>query len=630
MPTESPHEHPLTRSGSDSSDAAEPLDSDIPIGPRFIIVRPPTIAPAALRLAWDLSYRGAQIFSQQVSGIELASHAGLDRSANADSPPSVAKDPTAATEGFGTDDSATLDSLATTSPPATTATLVDSMSEGAIEEKKMMMMMQAVPTTMMAGPSSSAQPNVTNQTAPQPQRMPLGRYVGLQPKDLQKQIPTLAPNANVLAYRGYTVTLNIPQSVPADLVQTIESTTHPINPELLLDTGSGTTWILGYGRDFINREPSTGTLPSLRRAPVTEWTKSRSAVLLNHPFCLHRFTGDDPKVPTKSITYMDGTEVWVALADSMESMTLGRCFLVTRSQSIPARYPMMFRFAVAFAVSKSVEVRPWDGVLGLTLAATQSVFLTAVRPQSAPSFASALYDSGDHMLGHADTLLGIERLALLEVPHWSRPIPAVKGIEQFVVTLEKITFMMPVENGSANEWTNHECASWRPDGGSVDVMLDTGCSLSYVPPSLLQHIRLQLFPSESNRIIEAQRGGNLGSLSMTANHFHIPRWAQGPGKLAVLFTFRGWDGKSVKVLGPADPFMFTHHPESPFDAPTYESVLCPLLPHGHVIFGMTFFQSMFVMMQNRKPDTYDPGAYLRFAAQWPSEISLFQPPEMGF
>ena len=71
----------------------------------------------------------------------------------------------------------------------------------------MMMMMQAVPTTMMAGPSSSAQPNVTNQTAPQPQRMPLGRYVGLQPKDLQKQIPTLAPNANVLAYRGYTVTL---------------------------------------------------------------------------------------------------------------------------------------------------------------------------------------------------------------------------------------------------------------------------------------------------------------------------------------------------------------------------------------------------------------------------------------
>ena len=72
------------------------------------------------------------------------------------------------------------------------------------------------------------------------------------------------------------------------------------------------------------------------------------------------------------------------------------------------------------------------------------------------------------------SFLGLNAWPCSKVPDWSDPIPAVKGKEQFVVTLEKITFMVPSQNGSANEYRNHSCASWTPDGGSVDVILDTG------------------------------------------------------------------------------------------------------------------------------------------------------------
>ena len=67
--------------------------------------------------------------------------------------------------------------------------------------------------------------------------------------------------------------------------------------------------MFGYDHEFITRDSTTGTVLQLDQAPASEWHKTRSSVLFNHPFCLHSFVNNDPNIPTKAINYTDGTEV---------------------------------------------------------------------------------------------------------------------------------------------------------------------------------------------------------------------------------------------------------------------------------------------------------------------------------
>ncbi|KAI0643888.1 hypothetical protein C8Q79DRAFT_977357 [Trametes meyenii] len=157
----------------------------------------------------------------------------------------------------------------------------------------------------------------------------------------------------------------------------------------------------------------------------------------------------------------------------------------------------------------------------------------------------------------------------------------------------------------------------------MPVTLDTGSSVSWVPPELVRMLRTEIFPTPYNKELDdAQRNAAapLGYNSDIA--YRVPKASVRPSWLKVRYTFQGENGRDVRVSGPIDPFLFTVNPVDPKED-FYEGLLYPA-PRSMYIFGQNFFHSMFVSLHNLDPaKPYHGRCYVKLAPQLPEKISNF-------
>ncbi|KAI9061773.1 hypothetical protein FKP32DRAFT_925731 [Trametes sanguinea] len=148
------------------------------------------------------------------------------------------------------------------------------------------------------------------------------------------------------------------------------------------------------------------------------------------------------------------------------------------------------------------------------------------------------------------------------------------------------------------------------DAVPAKVLLDTGCSLSYVPSELITHLKTVVFRCPENSAVDAQ-----AHLTEPRTAFVIPENQLQNRNLWIELQFVGRDASTVTVHCPIDPFFCTRNPTKP-------SATCRegLLWHndrlvgmkGEILFGINFFQAMYVAL-HWPPEPMRP--YVRFAHQ---------------
>ncbi|KAJ2985788.1 hypothetical protein NUW54_g10031 [Trametes sanguinea] len=180
----------------------------------------------------------------------------------------------------------------------------------------------------------------------------------------------------------------------------------------------------------------------------------------------------------------------------------------------------------------------------------------------------------------------------------------------------------------ANVWNGDFSYIIQNQGSStsyIPVILDTGSSLSYVSPELVNHIRTHLFPCQENRL--------LGNDSVPGVSF-IVRDEHWDPSYCMEYHFQGTHGDVVIVHGEADPFLCTHDPTKSGQN-FREGLVCVrdvMLHAGQIgaqpgawLFGVNFFQTMYVALcKPHNMSTGDP--YVKLATQWQNDLSSFALP----
>ncbi|KAI0762115.1 hypothetical protein BD413DRAFT_616610 [Trametes elegans] len=338
------------------------------------------------------------------------------------------------------------------------------------------------------------------------------------------------------------------------------------------------------------------------------------------------------------------TAVALTLADEPENVSITGCYIRNRNASESIRLMIHFRFAAAFAVSYNLDRTPVDGILGLGLSNVQNGFNDLPVPAAAPSFMSALKtqvigaSTGDisqrggiviYIVLRSPTAVGAQcwmaynAWPTAKIPSWSAEIPVVR-FESRPAEIEYFHWVLPVLSMSLVTFDEHGQMVDVPGSDFMTgvlerVVLDTGCSLSYVSEGVIQRIR-DHFPCERNQLSQTGGSNDDGPLS-----FVVPD-EQYSERLLIRFIFQGRQGKSEQALCPLDPFLCTRSPRSP--AQPYREGLVfantALPTHTSWIFGLNFFQSMFVALY--KPDS--PSLpYVRLAPQYRWEMNQFRLPD---
>ncbi|KAI0643909.1 hypothetical protein C8Q79DRAFT_161355 [Trametes meyenii] len=437
-----------------------------------------------------------------------------------------------------------------------------------------------------------------------------------------------------------------------------------ISPDLAIDTGSNMTWLFGY---HYRRLVKSGGSKSEAKTSDEGYTlggrvaETSRELLYSNPYQDMENTHDILEAmslpgtqgsTTKIVEYVDGTRVWIATPDKKHDIEVRQCFDVKPTYTSEAYIPLSFRFGVAFAASSSMYSRPFNGVLALGLSNVQPL---KMQPDptiiSAPSFPAALsLKEGRGKLRNPDTSetgiifymvlrkygiysswVGLNRWPLPDqdqTPEWSPKIPTMLNSRHWNILIKSLEVLVrtPAENGSPS--------TWKPLGmynfGDVDhqgmpVTLDTGSSVSWVPPELVRMLRTEIFPTPHNKELDTSQRDSAASFDYRDIAYRVPKESVRPLWLTVRFTFQGENGRDVRVVGPVDPFLFTANPVDP-NEDFYEGLLYPA-PRSVYIFGQNFFHSMFVSLHNLEPETPYRGrprrCYVKLAPQLPEEIPNF-------
>ncbi|KAI0672459.1 hypothetical protein C8Q78DRAFT_1077978 [Trametes maxima] len=324
-----------------------------------------------------------------------------------------------------------------------------------------------------------------------------------------------------------------------------------------------------------------------------------------------------------------------------------RCFDVTAVQTSETFISFSFRFAVAFAATEETYSRPFDGILALGQMNAQSPFSAAETVLTAPSFLASLSSTVDpggprraemgdrgiilfitlRKLGHS-SWVGLNRWPLPgpgQLVQWSDKIQVINDSPTWAVLLESIEVQEYTAGQSdgpdgKHEWRCKQVISFGESTGvksGIRVSLDTGSALSWLPAKLVRTIRTAVFPTSYNLELDAKKG-DASQLQDDDPSYRVPKTFKASG-WQVKYTFRGTSGKSVVVLGPADPFLFTANPVDP-NEDFYEGLVYTA-PNDIFILGQNFFHSMFVCMHNPDPDINHHGrCYVKLSPQYPWDI----------
>ncbi|KAI8989631.1 hypothetical protein BD414DRAFT_312017 [Trametes punicea] len=617
----------------------------------FIKLQPPPPASVAERLAWDISFRGHLLGGQY----------GWPSTQTTYAPASVSSGSSSAAEGGGCDDSIT----STESTASTTGSIItptdsshsdhehEKVHENPFDFGNVLASVGGVPEV-----TSSTTDDTPDESAP---------FIGTYMRTTWHVPPTLEPTSTKLSRQYYSVKVHLAQHVPNDLVKQLGTTTYPINPHLVVDTGSASTWLYGinYQEAYIKANGSYDSRTFSR--DVNRRGKDKD-LQVNHPLRRSNRSMNtlvNTRYGLAIIEYLDKTIACLTLADSAEPVILSACYKFSLTESRCISLSIMFRFAVAIAVSTLMLSRPYQGILGLGLSFHQAGFPKALS-QHAPSFVTALHRQRGELLASVDDphqnglvfYFGLRQPDTGEPswiglntwpcpnnpPKWTLPIPVVRSGTESVtwdITLLSVRFdEWRRARGTSGRWDpepscRHECKLGEGDSG-VRVTLDSGASLSWVPQELVKFVRTTVMPSKENQAIEARRESApqqsfdtrerpyaLSDLQPVSGPYDMRAWR-------VKLRFKAAENQVTELTIDSDPFLYAPHPDQPLNASNdrYEATMFPSPRDDCYIFGQTFFQSAFVAMHNVNPQQHgQPGAYVRLASQELDKPGKFALPE---
>ncbi|KAI0725017.1 hypothetical protein C8Q72DRAFT_946592 [Fomitopsis betulina] len=208
--------------------------------------------------------------------------------------------------------------------------------------------------------------------------------------------------------------------------------------------------------------------------------------------------------------------------------------------------------------------------------------------------------------------------------NWSQhiPISPTFGLNaHWMLRLLSMKFVQRLGD-SESDWHDKGIIHFTSPG--LEVCLDTGSSVSWVPGYVISALRRDIFPSAANAELE-RKHRPLSSSTITKPHFVVDQKLQNKiiPQWHVEYEFWMGDGKpSQKICGPFDQFICDKYGTHTFgESPGKEGIQGLLFekptsfPHyndNFAIFGINFFQTMFVAMH--KPEAGNP--FVRLAPQW--------------
>ncbi|KAI0768246.1 hypothetical protein BD413DRAFT_564530 [Trametes elegans] len=465
--------------------------------------------------------------------------------------------------------------------------------------------------------------------------------------------------------RCYTMNWTIKEEVPQALQSECgaESTTSTLH--LIVDTGSDTSWVIGC-----NCHALVDTDDGER---VVNWTKLRyqevlqfdeahlqrrqSTGSIDHSYRLvtrpnstmQEWRLDDDAVVGR-IRYNNTMKALITLTKKAVPVTIGDSYNFDK-RSWTARLIVPFSFGVAYAATSSLYRRTSHGVLGLGILPYQPDFAGSKETGHPISFGVAL--SGQHLIpaqsaeggpscliyyfvlrqlmkhGYSFLALNIwpcvDETGAPVVPDWSHRIPLVPKANHWSICA--LSFLFECYDKHSKKWNpvSEGPYSLGTGGEGVTVVIDSSCTLSWLPAGLIRHIRQKVFitgeSGEANKVIQEEHGDNpsAGMIDDSPPFY-------GPSETdvwQVKVTFKGADGP-VTVKLPVDPFVCTWNPARG----KMEGLLCvPPWQEATYILGTNFFNAAFVALHNVSPG--DPSrAYVKVAPQWPEQRARFKAPPL--
>ncbi|KAH9830256.1 uncharacterized protein C8Q71DRAFT_370573 [Rhodofomes roseus] len=149
----------------------------------------------------------------------------------------------------------------------------------------------------------------------------------------------------------------------------------------------------------------------------------------------------------------------------------------------------------------------------------------------------------------------------------------------------------------------------RPRG--LRVLLDTGSSVSYLPSPFVEQFCSDVY-YDGETPVEVLMSEKF------PNTYKVPAWVESDErKVEVLYEFEGAGGRSVQVSGPFEKFFYQKNPTRSGPHRPLEGLMFPQRrSDSHGVFGLNFFQSMYVSLHQAKNGL----DFVRMAAQWPENF----------
>ncbi|TBU27500.1 hypothetical protein BD311DRAFT_760198 [Dichomitus squalens] len=338
------------------------------------------------------------------------------------------------------------------------------------------------------------------------------------------------------------------------------------------------------------------------------------------------------------------------------------------SQSWERQLKIYAQIGVAYAVTDSFYRLGIDGIIGFGPSEHQTHWETMVRPNSI----LRTLQGADGLLGVDSLEAGIivycaigpfaaRREGRIEInpgaswislnkwplrdptdpctPDWSPRIPILdqSGSERPTWTIRLLSMEFYEQEGT--EWKSIEGGKINLEGG-LQVILDSGHSVSWVPDEVIRCLREVVFPCAHNDALEERRKdapvefSDVARANSQTSDYNYSVSGRNPRRTFIKYEFWAGDGKTrgIVVHGPTSEFVWGLKPRHS-DDPVIEGLLFnpppTSLPPGTAIWGINFFQSMFVALHMPEVQSTQK-AYVRLAPQWPSERTKYGLPPLDW
>ncbi|KAH9830272.1 uncharacterized protein C8Q71DRAFT_786505 [Rhodofomes roseus] len=390
-----------------------------------------------------------------------------------------------------------------------------------------------------------------------------------------------------------------------------------------------------------------------RMDPRVDWDNEQIVEGSAHTLMPHNF---DPRLSDSElenrgrIGQIAFTDNCVAQLGLLEAKTcMFHCYDWTRAETTSVH--LKWDFGVAFAVNEGLLNDPAEGILGVGLNHSQTAYYSTRRRNdpNPPSFLEVIPNKLNRVspsqrkenvsIYFAIRLAprayyrepGIVRGSNLiqswisfngwpckREPRWNERKIVVCGVDpeprDWSVYLRSMRFMPMVDLESprprlttAPEYLQAKLDfvdTRRPRG--LCVILDTGASVTRLPPPFFQKLYHGLFRFKQNDPV--------GPNDAEPEAWVLPAWVKDK-RIQIVYEFEGEGGQPVTIYGPFERFFYQHNvmaSGNPMEALIYQQD--PSCDYG--VFGLNFFQSMYVSVHKALNGCH----FVQMAPQWPENI----------